>query len=136
MTQGKWMVAAAAAVVGGAMLTAGRVGAAPATEPAAVPGATTKPAVAKASHHRLTKPWSDLKSLTPKQQDQIYKIHEDAFDQEKKLKEKEHDDVVALLTPEQQAELPDAEGKAKSDRKEKIAETHKKKSDATTRPAK
>ncbi len=119
----------AAAVLGGASLLAGRVTAeTPATQ------ATTKPAKMGAKHRKLTKPYSDMKSLTPQQQDQIAKLHEDALDQVNKVHEKEKDDISALLTPEQQTELNDVMGKEKDERK--ATPPKRKRGDATTLPAK
>ena len=134
MKQGKIALAATAVALVGAMLlgTTGATAAAPATQPTTKPAAGGRTAVKR----RLPKPWSDLKSLTPQQQDQIYKIHTDANEQRKLVEQKEHDDVAAVLTPDQRKELADAEDKDKADRKEKLAETRRKRSDATTKPTK
>ena len=134
MTKASWTWALAA-VVGGAVLAAdgatAQVGAMPSTQPSA----TTRPAGKVGRHRKLPKPYADMKSLTPQQQEQILKIHEDALDQENKVREKEKDDVSALLTPEQQAELSDVQGKEKQDRK--ATPTRRKRGDAaTTMPAK
>jgi Spy/CpxP family protein refolding chaperone len=132
MGKGMLMWTTAVAVVGGAMLATDLATAAPTTMPAA---ATTKPA---ARVRGLVKPWSELKSLTQQQQQQIAKLHEDALAQEGKIEEKEHDDITALLTPEQKAELADLEAKDKAARKEKAAAAAaaRKKATAATQPAK
>ena len=68
VTKGKWTWAAAA-VVAGAVLVGGAAGSsmgAPATRPA-----TTRPA--GKSHRKMFKPFSEMTSLTPQQQDQIAK---------------------------------------------------------------
>ena len=68
----------------------------------------SKPARAeaeKARPGRLTKPWSDLKSLTDEQKAKIIEIHRQAVAAKKEIDRKEKEDVMALLTPEQQAEL-------------------------------
>lgn len=120
MSMGKWVLAGALLLGGGSLLIA-------ADEPA-----TTQPAETKPAHPaRLTQPWSKLKSLTPEQITQIEKIHADALEQTKKIDAKEHDDIMALLTPEQVTELKSAEEKLKTDRKEKAAERRK----ATTQAA-
>jgi Spy/CpxP family protein refolding chaperone len=120
MSMGKWVMIGALVLGGGSMLIA-------AEEPA-----TTQPAEAKPAHAaRLTQPWSRLKSLTPEQTAQIEKIHADALEQIKKIDAKEHDDIMALLTPDQVTELKAAEDKLKADRKEKMAERKK----ATTQAA-
>jgi Spy/CpxP family protein refolding chaperone len=54
---------------------------------------------------RLTKPWSDIASLTDEQKAKIVAIHKDITDQIKALQEKEKTEVTALLTDEQKAEL-------------------------------
>ena len=119
------------ALIGTAAALAGRATAeTPATQP------TTKPVKAGARHHRLTKPYSDMASLTPQQQDQIAKIHEDALDQTKKIHEKEQDDISALLTPEQQTELNAVTGKEKDERKAATATPKHKRGDPATMPAK
>ena len=129
MTKVKWMWAGVVLVSGAMLVTSG-------ASAASSMGAATRPATTKPSamNHRrkIPKPFSEMTSLTPQQQDQIAKIHEDAIDQEKKMREKEMDDESALLTPEQQTELNDIQGKAKETQKEKYA-SHKK---AATQPSK
>jgi Spy/CpxP family protein refolding chaperone len=85
---------------------------------------------------KLDKPWSEIKSLTPEQTDKIEKIHADALEQEKKIKEKEQDDIAALLTPAQVDEVKAVEAKDAAERKMKAAERAKTKMSATTIPAK
>ena len=134
MKQGTWMWAAAAVVCGA--LVAGDLAWAESMSRATTKPATSRPAaVGRASRKRgLVKPWSEMTTLTPQQQDQIAKIHEDANDQEKKVREKEQDDITALLTPDQRAELADMDNTVKADREEKYGST--KKGDPATQPAK
>jgi Spy/CpxP family protein refolding chaperone len=119
------------ALMGAAVLTAAVVTTA---EPPAAGTAepTTKPARATRRHGKVPAPWSDITTLTPQQQEQILKIHGDALDQEAKIREKEKDDITALLTPAQQTELTDAQSKIKEEKK---AMTATLKHRATTAPA-
>jgi len=131
VTKGIWMWAVAAAV-GGAVVatdlaTAASSMGAPATQPA-----TTRP-VHLGRKKGLVQPWSEMKTLTPQQQDQIAKLHEDALAQTHKIEEKETDDIMALLTPEQQAEVADIKAKSKQTMKERMAT--RRKGTAATQPA-
>jgi Spy/CpxP family protein refolding chaperone len=54
---------------------------------------------------RLVKPWSGLGDLTPEQQTKIAEIRKAYNEQRKALDAKEHDEVMALLTDEQKAEI-------------------------------
>ena len=60
-----------------------------------------------------------LKDLTPEQIDQIMKIHGDALVQEKKVREKEADDITAILTPAQVTEMKEAEARNRGAVKER-----------------
>ena len=134
MTQGKWTLAALV-VVGGAVLSGSGAKAAPTTQPGGGM-ATTRPA-GRATHRKLPKPYADMKTLTPEQQQQVLKIHEDAVEQAHKIEDKERDDVEALLTPEQQTELDDIQGKTKAERKEKmLARVRKQAGVPTSQPTK
>src|SRR5215213_1508390 len=53
----------------------------------------------------LTKPWSGLNSLSDDQKRQINEIHRKKVAEVKVIEQKEKDDVMALLTSEQKAEL-------------------------------
>ena len=130
MKQGKWTWVAVVAIAGGMALGGGGTMAAPASQPA-----TTRPA-GRVTHRKLTKPWSEMQTLTPRQQEQIEKVHADTVLQEKQIHDKEHDDIVALLTPEQQTELADMEAKEKAAQKEKTSAGRKKKTDPTSQPMK
>ncbi len=136
MKQGTWTWVLAAAVAVGGAVAAGDLASGESMGRATTKPAATRPAAGgRAARKRgLVKPWSEMTTLTPQQQDQIAKIHEDATDQEKKVREKEQDDITALLTPDQRAELADMDNKAKADRKEKYGS--KKKGDPATQPAK
>jgi Spy/CpxP family protein refolding chaperone len=106
MALGKLFLSAALVFASGSLLIA-------ADEPATP---TTQPTEAKAAKpKRLTQPWSLLKTLTPEQVTQIEKIHADSSEQIKKVQAKETDDITALLTPEQVAELKVAEAKHKEE---------------------
>ena len=121
MVLGKWVLGSAVLLMTGSLLVA-------ADDPA-MP--TTQPVEKKHTMKKLPEPWSMLKSLTPEETTQIEKIHSDAVAQGDKIKEKETDDINAVLTPDQKTELAAAEAKIKADRKEHL----KKKKTATTEPA-
>ena len=119
MSLGKYAFSATLLLISGSLLIAAD---APKTVPATQP---TKVG-------RLNEPWSLLKDLTPEQTSQIEKIHGDALEQRKKIEQKEEDDILALLTPDQQTELKKAEAKHKQELKDKNAAKKK----ATTEPTK
>jgi Spy/CpxP family protein refolding chaperone len=97
------------------------------------------PAAQPEAHHRaarLTKPWSEISSLTDDQKTKIEEIHGQALEQEKEIRAKEQSQIEALLTDAQKAELKSAAEKTMADRKERVA--GKKKEGAagpTTSPA-
>jgi Spy/CpxP family protein refolding chaperone len=123
---GKWTLAAAAMLMSTTYLIADEP-----TTPTTVPTAASLKLGKKS---KLDKPWSELKTLTPEQTDKIEKIHADALEQEKKIKEKEMDDIAALLTPAQVEEYKAVEAKDKVEQKEKSAEKAKMKAMGTTMP--
>jgi Spy/CpxP family protein refolding chaperone len=131
VTKGKWMWAVAAAV-GGAVVATDLATAASSMDAPATQPATTRPA-RMGRKKGLVQPWSEMKTLTPQQQDQIVKLHEDALAQTHKIEEKETDDIMALLTPEQQAEVADIKAKSKETMKERSAA--RRKGAAATQPA-
>ena len=54
---------------------------------------------------RLTKPWRDLASLSDEQKKQINQIHRKAVQEIKAIEQREKDDIMALLSDEQKAEV-------------------------------
>src|SRR5436305_9409516 len=95
---GKWTIVSVVAVLMSAsLLIAADEGAAPAAPP-------------EAHHHpaRLTKPWSEISSLTDAQKSKIEEIHGQALEQEKEIRAKEQAQIEAVLTDEQKAELKSA----------------------------
>ena len=128
-TKSAWVAAAlAVAVAGGATV---RAVADDKTAPSATP--TSQPATAHTTgRHKLTEPWDEMKTLTPEQTQQIEKIHADALEQEKKIRDKERDDIDALLKPEQLKEVDAILAAKKEAAKEKAAAKHM----ATTKPTK
>jgi Spy/CpxP family protein refolding chaperone len=81
--------------------------------------ATTKPSREHAAghHDRIGMPFSLLTDLTDDQKTQIAAIHKTELDAEKALKDKEKDDVMALLTDQQKTELTEAEAKIDAEKK-------------------
>ncbi len=111
MSLGKWTICAVMGLTGASLLIA-----------ADKPAPTTAPSTQPVGSRKLTKPWSQLKSLTPEQSEKIEKIHADALVEEKKVHTKELDDILAVLTPEQLNEYKALEKKLKLEATEKRKE--------------
>jgi Spy/CpxP family protein refolding chaperone len=77
--------------------------------------ATEAKAEKKPATGRLTKPWSQVSSLSDEQKSKIRQIHAKAVADKKAIDEKERVDILALLNDEQKAEVEklDAEAKVK-----------------------
>ncbi len=128
MATGNWIVCSAVVLFSASMWAS-----ADDTKPA-MPA--TQPTEGRAAHTRkLTEPWRNIKDLTPEQTDQISKIHADALVQEKKIREKETDDIMALLTPAQVTEVKDFEAKSKEAMKEAGKERRAAMKKPTTAPS-
>jgi hypothetical protein len=84
--------------------------------------ATTPPAAPKSSHSRIVAPFNLLTDLTDDQKSKIRDIHSEILDEEKQLRQKEHDQVMAVLTDDQKKELEDIESKAAAEKKAGEAE--------------
>jgi hypothetical protein len=91
----------------------------------AAQSAAKKQAKAEARPVRLTKPWSNLASLTDEQRRQINQIHRKALEDIKAIDQRERADVMALLSDQQKAELKALEEKQAAERKIKAAERAK-----------
>lgn len=76
----------------------------------------------KPRSRRLVKPWSEMTSLSDEQKGQIIEIHQQALEDRKAIDRREREQIVALLTEEQQTELRDLEDKKAAERKAKEAE--------------
>jgi len=74
---------------------------------------------------RLTKPWKDLTSLSDDQKRQINQIHRKASADVKAIEQREHEDIMALLSEPQKTELKAMEEKDKAEKKAKAAEKPK-----------
>jgi hypothetical protein len=82
-------------------------------KPEAKPAADAKPA-AEAKPVKLVKPWGDLKTLSDEQKAKIDAIHKKALAEINAIEKKEKDDITALLTDANKAEMKDqAEAKKK-----------------------
>jgi hypothetical protein len=82
---------------------------------------------------KLTKPWSQLTTLSEDQSSKIRDIHAKALAETKAIEEKEHADILALLTDAQKSELSsqvDAEAAAKKAAAPKKEKTAAKEGDA------
>ena len=62
---------------------------------------------------RLTQPWSKISSLSDEQKQKIADIHKAKTAVVKKLEEKEHEDIMAVLNDDQKAEVQKIEGDKK-----------------------
>lgn len=72
--------------------------------------ATTNPSEAEpnaAPHGHIVAPFNLLPDLTDDQKSKIHDIHAEYLDQEKQLKQKQYDDIDAILTDDQKKELDD-----------------------------
>lgn len=76
---------------------------------------------AGARQARLTKPWSDLNSLSEDQKRQIREIHGKAVAEIRTIEQREKDEIMALLNDQQKAELKAAQEKDAADRKARAA---------------
>jgi Spy/CpxP family protein refolding chaperone len=126
MRHSSWAVAlllSAGLVVGPA---AGVGRAADEKAPGAKPAAAEKPmkksggaeaAEKKPKTVRLTKPWSQLGSLSDDQKTQIAAIHRKALDEIKEVEQREKDEIMAVLTDAQKAELSEMMEKDAAERK-------------------
>jgi Spy/CpxP family protein refolding chaperone len=93
--------------------------------------APAKHATTKASSIRLEQPYKQLTDLTDDQKVQILEIHKKANEDVKAIRDKEDDDIRAILTDDQKAEL----NKILEEKREKAAEKVKEKKAAATEPA-
>lgn len=78
---------------------------------ATTPPAATQPAAV--THAKLTKPWSELSNLTDDQKAKIAAVHAKALEDEKAIRDKEKEDIDAVLTDDQKKELKELEAKAR-----------------------
>jgi len=114
--------------------------------------ATTNPSEeSHASRSHVGAPFNMLQDLTDDQKSKIKEIRSEASEQEKQIRQKELDDITALLTDDQKKELSDLEAKEAVEKKagsaERRAKTEEEKADelkqqaegmgggATTQPA-
>ena len=84
----------------------------------------------KAKPIKLVQPYSLIDaSLTAEQKEKLNKIHMDALEETKKIKEKEETDSMAVLTDAQKAEIKAAQEKHEAEMKAKKAGGGEKKAD-------
>ena|ERR1700722_3787682 len=85
--------------------------------------ATTNPSdESHAPRTRIGSPFNKLQDLTDDQKTKIKEIREEALQQEKQIRQKELDDITALLTDDQKKELSDMEAKDAVEKKASEAE--------------
>ena len=82
---------------------------------------------------KLTKPWSELTSLSDDQRQKIHDIHAKALAQINEIEKQEKADIMAVLTDAQKAELKDVAAASKKAAAEKRAAG--KNAGAATKPA-
>jgi Spy/CpxP family protein refolding chaperone len=81
--------------------------------------ATTNPSPApRMTHNHIVAPFNQLTDLTDDQKSKIRDIHSDILQQEKELRQKEHDEINAILTDDQKKELDDLSSKSSMEKKE------------------
>ena len=103
-----WIGAGAVLSMGAAVLVSQVRGAA--DERAAAPAAAVAAADVK-----LTKPWSEITSLSTEQKAKIHEVHSKATAQISAIEKQEKADIMALLNDQQKTELKELQAK---DRKE------------------
>jgi Spy/CpxP family protein refolding chaperone len=137
------LVAGSAMLVGGAAFAAPEKAdkkageAKPATEAKPeVKAADAKPAEAKpsASTAKLTKPWSDLTTLSDDQKAKIEAIHKKSLAESSAIDKKEKEDITAVLTDAQKAELKELTSKKRKETTaKKVADSADKKAEPATK---
>ncbi|HEX4053084.1 MAG TPA: hypothetical protein VHX86_02355 [Tepidisphaeraceae bacterium] len=71
---------------------------------------------------RIVSPFNQLTDLTDDQKDKIRDIHAQTMEQERQIRQKEQDDIMAVLTDDQKKELTDLEAKLAAEKKADAAE--------------
>jgi Spy/CpxP family protein refolding chaperone len=74
------------------------------------------------SRSRVGAPFNMLQDLTDDQKSKIKEIRAEASEQEKQIRQKEMDDITALLTDDQKKELSDMQAKEAAEKKAGSAE--------------
>jgi len=69
---------------------------------------------------RLTKPWSEMADLTDEQKASINDIHRKALDEKKAIDAKEKEDILALLTDAQKAEVEKLTERKTAEKKKEV----------------
>jgi Spy/CpxP family protein refolding chaperone len=95
---------------------------------------TTKPArhaTSRPAGIRVDQPYSKLTDLTDDEKSKISEIHKKALADLKAIRDKEDEDIRAVLTDDQKAQLD----KLEAERREKMEEKNKSKKAAATEPA-
>jgi hypothetical protein len=73
----------------------------------------------KAKPIKLTKPWNTISSLTDEQKVKIDAIHKKSVEEQKAIREKEEQDILAVLDDKQKAEVAAATEKETAEKKMK-----------------
>ncbi len=71
---------------------------------------------------KLIQPWDHMSSLSDEQKRQIIKLHEEANEKVRAIRDQERKDETALLKPEQQAEMRKVEADLKQAAAERAAQ--------------
>ncbi len=85
---------------------------------------TTQPSpeMRTSTRSRVIAPFSHLTDLTDDQKTQLKDIHARTMEQEDQLRQKERDEMMAVLTDDQKKELTDLEAKMAAEKKASSAE--------------
>src|SRR4051812_47167578 len=122
-----WMGASAVLVVGASMLLS------PVRPAGGAPdGKAAAPAAVAAADVKLTKPWSELTTLSSDQKTKIHEVHTKATAQISAIEKQEKADIMALLTDPQKTELKELQAK---DRKEAAERRGTRRAGPATAPA-
>lgn len=85
------------------------------------PGRGARPG-ARGGGARLTKPWSEISSLSDDQKQKIREIHGKAAAEIRTIEQREREEIMALLNDQQKAELKADQEKDAADRKARAAQ--------------
>jgi hypothetical protein len=122
VTKTVWGIALASSIFAGSILTRAiivRAEDAPTTEPA------------KHAGLRVEKPYSEISNLTDDEKSKIAELHRKSLEEIKAIREKETDDIRAVLTDDQKTQLDKIIAETRDKREAKMKE----KKAAATEPA-
>ena len=134
MSMSRWCVAALVLSMMSVMEVRAEADAAPEVQTKEVVKEKAEKAEKPAKPPRLVKPWSGLTDLTPEQQTKIADLRKSFNEQRKAIDVKENEEIMALLSEEQKAEVEKMTEKktVESKKKSELKVDAPKKQDAPT----